>query len=77
MCNDPHEDIILIEPLLNHFDDVPDIIFHLLENVSAARAELIVTIIWSIWKSRNLKLWKQVESSSNVVEKATMWQTQV
>jgi len=50
----------LIEPLLNRFDDAPEIIFHLLEHVTAMQAELIATIWWSIWKSRSLNLWQQV-----------------
>lgn len=41
----------LIEPLLKRFDDAPDIIFNLLENVVAVYAELIATVLWSIWKS--------------------------
>jgi hypothetical protein len=61
----------LIEPLINRFDDAPEIIFHLLEHVTAMQAELIATIWWSIWKSRNLNLWQQVtENNSNIVARA-------
>jgi len=45
--------------LLHRFDDAPDIIFHVLQHVTTAHAELFATILWSIWKSRNLKLWQK------------------
>ena len=39
--------------------------------MSAAQIELIVTIIWSIWKARNLKLWQQVSYSNiTILERA-------
>jgi hypothetical protein len=47
----------VIEPLLHSFDDAPEIIFYLLEHGSAVQSELLVTIMWSIWKSMNNKLW--------------------
>jgi hypothetical protein len=61
----------VIEPLLHRFDDAPDIIFQVLQNVTAAQAELFATVLWSIWKSRNLKLWQQEnENNSNIIERA-------
>jgi len=57
MCNDPYKDSYYIFfPLLTAvsawscwcFDDAPDIIFNLLENVAAEYAELIATALWSI-----------------------------
>jgi len=57
----------LISPSLNQFDNAPDIIFNLLQRLSTAQLELIVTIIWSIWKARNLKLWQQVSHSNNTI----------
>jgi len=61
----------LIEALLQRYDDLPEIIFHLLENAVQVQAELFVTILWSIWKSRNLRLWQNVtETNSNIVSRA-------
>ena len=61
----------LITPSLNQFDNAPDILFNLLQKLSAAQIENIVTIIWSIWKARNLKLWQQVSDSTvTILERA-------
>ena len=61
----------LIALSLNHFDNTPNIIFNLLQKLSAAQVEIIVTIIWSIWKARNLKLWQHVSFSSiKILERA-------
>lgn len=61
----------IIEPLLHRFDDASDIIFQVLQIVTAAQIELFVTILWSIWKSRNLKLWQQEdENNNNIIERA-------
>ncbi|XP_039687155.1 uncharacterized protein [Medicago truncatula] len=61
----------LISPLLNQFDNAPDIIFNLLQKLSAAQIEIIVTIIRSIWKARNLKLCQQVtDSNITILERA-------
>ncbi|KEH18875.1 hypothetical protein MTR_8g031080 [Medicago truncatula] len=65
------EEIVVIEPLLHRFDDAPEIIFYLLEHGTTVQSELLVTIMWSIWKSRNNKLWQQVtESNGNIIERA-------
>jgi len=61
----------LTTPSLNQFDNAPDIIFDLLQKLSASQVESIVTIMWGIWKSRNLKLWQQVsESTVTILERA-------
>ena len=61
----------MITPSLNQFDNAPDIIFNLLQRLSVAQIENIVTIIWSIWKAWNLKLWQQVSDSTvTVLERA-------
>jgi hypothetical protein len=61
----------LIAPSLNQFDNAPDIIFNLLQKLSASQVESIVTIMWSFWKSCKLKLWQQVsESTVTILERA-------
>ena len=61
----------LIAPSLNQFDNASDVIFDLLQKLSASQVESIVTIMWGIWKSRNLKLWQQVsESTVTILERA-------
>jgi len=61
----------VIEPLLHRFDDAPEIIFAVLQHATAAQQELFATILWSIWKSRNLKLWQQEsENNHSIIERA-------
>jgi len=56
---------------MNQYDNASDIIFNLLQKFPASQVESIVTIMWSIWKSRNLKLWQQVsESTVTILERA-------
>jgi len=57
----------LISTSLNQFDNAPDIIFNLLQKLSAVQIEYIVTIMWSIWKPRNLKLWQQVSNTTTTI----------
>jgi len=47
------------------------LIFSLLDHVPSTQKELFVTIMWSLWKCRNLKLWQQKnETCMQVVERA-------
>jgi hypothetical protein len=61
----------LIASSLSHFDNASDIIFNLLQQVSAAQLETIATIMWSIWKGHNLKLWQHVLDSSTTILEIT------
>lgn len=46
------------------------LIFTLLDQLSLVQKELFVTIMWSLWKRRNLKLWQQQnETILQVVER--------
>jgi len=46
-------------------------IFSLLENLSAELSQRLTTVMWSIWKHRNLRVWDDVtETSATVVERA-------
>jgi len=46
-------------------------IFHLLENLSADLTQRLASVIWSIWKHRNLRVWNdETETSAKVVERA-------
>jgi len=83
-CEDLHEDSYhvflraaglwnFIEPLLHRFDDAlePEIIFSVLQHMPAAQAEMFAMILWSIWKSRNTKLWQQEsENNHSIIERA-------
>jgi len=61
----------LIAQSLSHFNNVPDIIFNLLQQVLAIQLETIATIMWSIRKALNLKLWQHVsDSSTTTLERA-------
>jgi len=47
------------------------LIFSLLEQLPYTQKELFVTIMWSLWKRGNLKLWQQQnETCIQVVERA-------
>jgi hypothetical protein len=46
-------------------------IFYLLENLSVEFSQRLTTVMWSIWKHRNLRVWDAVtETSAMVVERA-------
>jgi len=46
------------------------LIFSLLDQLPSTQKELFVTIMWSLWKRRNLKLWhQQNETCMQVVER--------
>jgi len=46
-------------------------IFHLLENLSVKLTQRLSTVIWSIWKHRNLKVWEDATKTiATVVERA-------
>jgi len=48
------------------------IIFHLLQVLSAEESALFATILWSIWKQRNNKIWNDVTDAQNfVLERAS------
>lgn len=47
------------------------LIFTLLDQLPLVQRELFVTIMWSMWKRRNLKLWQQQnETIMHVLERA-------
>jgi len=61
----------LISQFLSQLDNAPDIMFNLLQKLPSDQMERIVTIMWSIWKVRNLKLWQQVSDSTvTILERA-------
>ena len=48
-----------------------DAIFSLLENLSGELSQRLASVLWSIWKHCNLRVWDDVtESSATVVERA-------
>jgi ribonuclease HI len=50
---------------------VDDIVFHLLQTISASQCSLLAMLLWSLWKRRNLKLWQHHdESAVQVVARA-------
>lgn len=46
---------------------IAEIVFALLQNLPQNKLEFFVSIVWSIWKSRNLKVWQNVSESWNQV----------
>jgi hypothetical protein len=50
---------------------VIDAIFSLLENLSGELSQRLESVLWSIWKRRNLQVWDDVtESSAIIVQRA-------
>jgi len=53
-------------------DTAAEMIFHVLARLFQVQCSLFATILWSIWKCRNLRLWQQVtETAVQVYERAT------
>jgi hypothetical protein len=48
-----------IERTLRKNYNMDALIFTLLDQLPLVQRELFVTIMWSMWKRRNLKLWQQ------------------
>jgi hypothetical protein len=68
-----------IQHALSHNASATEAIFSLFENLSAELSQRLSTLIWSLWKHRNLRVWDNVtETSAVVVERArnmvTDWQ---
>ena len=56
---------------LSNIASATNVIVSLLENLSAELSQCLSTIIWSIWKHRNLRVWDDAtETSVDVVERA-------
>jgi len=48
------------------------VIFNMLSTLSPVQSALFATIMWSIWKSRNLKLWQhKTETNAQVLGRTT------
>jgi len=48
------------------------VIFNMISTLSSTQSVLFATIMWSIWKRRNLKLWnKKNETNAQVLTRAT------
>jgi len=48
-----------IDKLLQQDYEIHALIFNFLQNFSTRHCALMATIMWSLWKSRNMKLWQQ------------------
>jgi len=68
-----------VQHALAHTASVTDAVFSLLEKLSTELAQRLSTVIWSLWKHRNIRVWDNVpETSVVVVDRArnmiTDWQ---
>jgi len=68
-----------VQHALAHTASVTDAVFSLLEELSTELAQRLSTVIWSLWKHRNIRVWDNVtETSVVVVDRArnmiTNWQ---
>jgi hypothetical protein len=58
-----------IQHALSNTPSSMTVIFSLLENLSVKLSQRLTTVMWSIWKHRNLRVWEDVtETSTMVVE---------
>ena len=46
---------------------VAEIVFHLIQNLPQLKLENFVTIVWSIWKSRNIQIWQNVSETYQAI----------
>ena len=68
-----------VQHALSHTASATDAIFSLLENLSVELSQRLSTVMWSLWKHRNIRVWDNVtETSAVVVDRArnmvTDWQ---
>jgi len=68
-----------VQHALSQTASTTEAIFYLLENLAVELSQRLSTVMWSIWKHRNLRVWDNVtETSDVVVERArnmvTDWQ---
>ena len=62
----------IIDRVIHQDYNTSDLIFTLLQILSSGQCELMATIMWSLWKCRNMKLWQQqLETDSQVFQRAT------
>jgi len=60
-----------VQHALAHTTSVTDAVFSLLEKLSTELAQRLTTVIWSLWKHRNIRVWDNVpETSAVVVDRA-------
>jgi len=56
-------------------DSATGAIFHLLENLSVELTQRLSSVIWSLWKHRNLIVWKcNIDAASSFHQNHIMWQ---
>jgi ribonuclease HI len=70
----------IIDNIIHQEQVVPRIIFQLLQVLLSEEASLLSSVLWSIWKQRNNRIWNDtVDAQSFVVERARSmffeWQT--
>jgi len=62
----------IIDRVIHQDYNISALIFTLLQDLSPGQCKLMATIMWSLWKSRILKLWQQQnETDSQIFQRAT------
>jgi len=57
----------LIHELLLAANDFTTLLFDLLDRLSSQQQHLAAMLLWSLWKSRNTKLWETMDTSSTFI----------
>jgi len=57
----------LVKNLLLMAHNVSVMLFELLNRLSLRQQSLVATILWSLWKNRNSKLWEDIDNSSGFI----------
>jgi len=58
----------LISPLLLSVEYFVELIFKICETWSSNNVKMLVMLMWSLWRRRNVKLWDSIEETSEAVQ---------
>lgn len=57
----------IIEPFLLVSNDFSALFFQVIKHLSAENVSIFAMTLWSIWKSRNLKLWESTQEEPHII----------
>ena len=57
----------IIQDLLLNADNFASMLFDLIDRLSTQQQALVAMTLWSLWKSRNAKLWESTDTSPSYI----------